>query len=189
MYWIYCIENKINGKKYIGKAKTPRRRWATHISFSKKESKHQKYIHRAIAKYGVDNFWFRCIDFDMSEKEALKQEKYWISFFDTKNSSKGYNLTAGGEGESGYKHTAETKKILSELGKQKIGELNPFYGKIHSEITKNKIRSARIKISAAQVDYLIDSYKNKNISVKILAKELGISESHAYDLIKGKYRR
>lgn len=189
LYWIYCIENKINGKKYIGKATSPKRRWSSHISISNKKSSYQKYIHRALAKYGKDNFWFRCIDFTLSEKEALDQEKYWIEFFKTNDRNIGYNLTTGGEGNSGYKHTSETKKMLSEIAKRRVGKLNPFYGKTHSNLVKNKIRISKSKLSNEQVQYLITSYQNKKVSVKILAKELYISVSHAYDLINGKYKR
>lgn len=37
-------------------------------------------------------------------------------------------------------HSEETKKKLSEIGKTKVGHLNSFFGKHHSEDTKNKIR-------------------------------------------------
>jgi group I intron endonuclease len=143
LYWVYCIENKINGKKYIGKAKTPKRRWESHLSTSKKETSHHKYIHRAIAKYGANNFWFRCIDYELSEESALAQERHWIGFFNTTNSNFGYNLTLGGEGKSGYKHTPESRRKISESAKRRVGTANPFYGKTHSEETKAKIRTAR----------------------------------------------
>lgn len=189
LYWVYCIENKLNGKKYIGKAHLPLRRWASHISVSKKESKYQKYLHRAIAKYGVDNFWFRCIDFELTEGRALSQESYWIKFFDTTNPTKGYNLTLGGEGKSGYKHTEETRKMLSELAQNRVKEANPFFGKSHTDKSKILIKKAKSKLSSADIEYLIYSYKNDKKSVKFLAKELKISVSHAYDLIRGKYPR
>lgn len=46
-----------------------------------------------------------------------------------------------GEGNPFYgkTHSEETKKILSELAKQRTGEKNPFYGKHHTEETKRKI--------------------------------------------------
>ena len=37
-------------------------------------------------------------------------------------------------------HSEETKKKLSEIGKTKVGHLNSFFSKHHSEDTKNKIR-------------------------------------------------
>lgn len=60
IYWVYSIENKSNGKIYIGKATDPEARWRSHISVSKKPSKYQRYIHRAIAKSGVQNFYIWC---------------------------------------------------------------------------------------------------------------------------------
>lgn len=166
----------------------PHRRWASHISVSKKESKYQKYIHKSIAKYGVDNFWFRCIDFELSEDKVLEQERYWIQLFDTTNPVKGYNLTLGGEGKSGYKHTDKTRKILSTLASKRVKERNPFYGKTHSKNARDKMRKSRRKISSESIEYLIQSYKEGKL-VKDLAKEIGISKSHAYDIIKGKYWR
>ena len=46
------------------------------------------------------------------------------------------NFTWGGEGTSGYKHSEEYKKIMSEKNK---GEKNPMFGKHCSEETKEKI--------------------------------------------------
>lgn len=45
---------------------------------------------------------------------------------------------------SGFKrHTTESKKKLSEIGKTKTGEMNSFYGKQHSEETKRKISETK----------------------------------------------
>lgn len=186
IFWVYCLENKINGKKYIGKAVNPKRRLESHISISKKESKYQKYLHKAIAKYGIENFWFRCISFCLSEKEALEQEKEFISLFKTTNPKLGYNLTNGGEGNSGYKHTVETKKKLSELGKKKIGEFNSFHGKTHNDEVKIKLRNARRKITDEQISFIFKS-KNKGISVSEIANKINISKSHIYEILNGKY--
>jgi group I intron endonuclease len=186
IYWIYCLENKINGKKYIGKAVNPKVRLATHISNSKKDSKHTKYIHRAIAKYGIDNFWFRCIGFEFSENEILERERYLINFLDTTNPQNGYNLTLGGEGKSGYKHTVESKKILSDLGSKKVGELNPFYGRIHSDTVKEAIQSARSKITKQVAAEIIDMYCKKLYNIAALSKIYNLSKASISDLIIGR---
>jgi group I intron endonuclease len=60
-----------------------------------------------------------------------------------------WNLTDGGEGCVGYSHSEETKRHLSKtvgatcrkLGSNK-GEKNPFYGKKHSEKTKQKLSAS-----------------------------------------------
>ncbi len=43
----------------------------------------------------------------------------------------------------GLEKATELKKNLSETAKKRIGEKNPFYGKKHSDETKNKISSAK----------------------------------------------
>lgn len=44
---IYCFENKINGKTYIGQAQDIRKRVQQHLN-----SKDTLYFHNAIRKYG-----------------------------------------------------------------------------------------------------------------------------------------
>jgi hypothetical protein len=79
--------------------------------------------------------------FDL-EKEAFDHEKQLISTF-IKNGCKLANLTAGGEGASGYKHTISALNKLAELAKkqkhsperkQRLSEMrsgskHPFWGK------------------------------------------------------------
>jgi len=46
-------------------------------------------------KYGIDNFSFEVIE-ECSLEELNDKEKYWIKYYDSHNSSNGYNLTDGG---------------------------------------------------------------------------------------------
>jgi hypothetical protein len=65
-----------------------------------------------------------------NESEAFVKEIETIQYFGLKNLC---NLTEGGEGSSGYKHTQEAlKKIKTLAGKRNwIGERNPNYGGGH----------------------------------------------------------
>lgn len=93
MAYIYSITNLVNQKQYIGLTRddNPYNRWKRHI----KDSKHNpKYpIHKAINKYGLDNFKFRileeCNDSIVEEREVHYISKY-NSFYE------GYNATLGG---------------------------------------------------------------------------------------------
>lgn len=40
-------------------------------------------------------------------------EKYLISYYNTTDPRYGYNITSGGEGVSGFKHSEESKKKMS----------------------------------------------------------------------------
>jgi group I intron endonuclease len=120
MFYVYSITNKINGKIYIGKATDLQSRWAAHLATAKRPTYEKHYlIHRAIAKYGEDNFSFTEIESLNSEQESLDREMFWIAQYKSNvcryGSNYGYNLTDGGDGSSGYKHTKESKQIMSLL--------------------------------------------------------------------------
>jgi len=59
------ILNLINGKLYIGQSGS-KNRWAEHLYASKNpEYEKHMYIHRAINKYGENNFDFNIIEKDI----------------------------------------------------------------------------------------------------------------------------
>lgn len=87
---IYCIENKINHKKYIG---------LTTRSIEERFSEHCKadtVIGEAIRKYGVDNFICYEVDKAQSKSELSELEVHYIHHFGTLKD--GYNCTIGGDG-------------------------------------------------------------------------------------------
>jgi len=49
------------------------------------------------------------------------------------------NMTNGGDGISGYSHTEETKKLLSE---KTSGKNHTWYGRKHTEESKRKMRES-----------------------------------------------
>lgn len=104
MCGIYKIENLINGKIYIGKSVNIEKRFKTHIndSFNKNKPSYNHLIHRAIRKYGVENFSFDVIE-QCSEDELDQKEVYWIYTYNCcvlDGEDNGYNMTRGGEGGS-----------------------------------------------------------------------------------------
>lgn len=141
---IYKITNKINGKYYIGKTiYTVEWRWKIHVTHSKREDDHLLF-HRAIKKYGVENFVLEVIDTANNENELNEKEKYWIEYYKSYLTENGYNLTKGGEGgalvgealermkksRKGQKHSEKQKShgyaYLKGINK---GEKNAMYGK------------------------------------------------------------
>jgi group I intron endonuclease len=115
MFYVYKIHNLINDKIYVGKSKNVNDRWAQHLMDAK--ASRGSILHRAINKYGADNFVVSIIQELTSEEEAFEQEKFWISYYKTnvyRHGNKfGYNLTDGGDGRSGYVPSEETKSKLS----------------------------------------------------------------------------
>lgn len=92
-FLIYTIENKINGKKYVGSTTQGlKRRWAQHKKDAIKNPVTR--IAKAIKKYGADNFildaHIECDDIE----NMYDWERELISQYDTiKN---GYNSHKGG---------------------------------------------------------------------------------------------
>lgn len=92
---IYCAYNKVNQKRYIGQ--TIQRlceRRANHYT-----SDPNIYFHRALRKYGKDDFEWTVIDTAETREELNEKEKYWIKFYNTLDSSHCYNLLPGGENQ------------------------------------------------------------------------------------------
>ena len=140
---IYKATNKTNGKSYVGQTIfTIVERIKGHIKSSNGQSNY--YFHRAIRKYGEENFDWKVLSECNNMNELNKQEVHYIKEYDTYNS--GYNMTEGGGGTSGYNHTENTGLKMSKTRKGRFtGEENSFYGKKHSEETKKKMRISTLK--------------------------------------------
>lgn len=105
---LYMARNKITDDFYIGVTSIGiNGRRNLHLSESRK-FKNKTYFHRAIRKYGEDNFLWTKIGGFSTYKEGLDAEIYLI-----KNMSPKYNLTIGGGGCVGLKFSEESKKIMS----------------------------------------------------------------------------
>lgn len=144
---IYCIENLINHKKYIGQSRNVEMRWRSHRSELRRNIHGNDYLQKAWNKYGEDNFQFyileECIVDIMNDRE-----RYYIVLYDATNRGCGYNIESGGT----------INKILSDSTKRKIsenhadmsGKNNPMYG---------------VKMSKESIDKTLSNsnYKNRKI--------------------------
>lgn len=143
--YIYKTTNLVNNKIYIGQKKA-------NSFLSNKYLGSGTLFLRAVNSYGKDNFICELVEECNSASELNEREIYWINFYNSTDTSIGYNLTLGGEGIRGYSMSDETKEKISNSLKGKFaGENNPmygskggFYGKHHSKETKEKMRLASL---------------------------------------------
>lgn len=107
IYAVYCI---VSGKWYIGQTirdLDTRKNEHIHDSFDEKDEAYNYKFHRAIRKYGVENFvWFVIEDNilvpyhyengeEVQDKSLLNErEIYWVDYYDS--FKHGYNMTPGG---------------------------------------------------------------------------------------------
>lgn len=113
---IYKATNKINGKAYIGKTeKNLEIRKKQHLN----DYKNSNFaFHRALQKYGEENFDWQILCDVQTIEELNQQEQYYIKLFETFGSN-GYNMTDGGEGQSGWNPFESTRKLWSKQRKGK----------------------------------------------------------------------
>jgi len=115
---IYKATNKINQKSYVGK---------TELSFSQRKSNHlsdtrrgcEFAFHRALRKYGEENFLWEIIEDGIKDKTVLDdKERYYIALYESFG-PKGYNMSEGGEGQKGWIPSDETRAKWSKQRKGK----------------------------------------------------------------------
>lgn len=116
MHYLYKITNTVNGKIYIGQTIDPVERWCHHKSQARVRC--CQVISKAIRKYGSNVFIFEVIAISKNQNDANASETELVKQYDSHNKQMGYNVSLGGNGSSGYRHTEETKKIISMYSKR-----------------------------------------------------------------------
>jgi len=158
---IYKITNLINGRQYIGRD-------------SKNNPNYYgsgPAIKNAIKKYGKENFKKEIIEHCSSLETLIEREEYWLNHYDAANNKKFYNIHNYGKGGTsdisgernpmfGKKHTAETKRKLSEL---KIGKKASLETKIKMSEMRRGSNNPRYKMG-----HLYTGEKNGNFKGYII---------------------
>jgi group I intron endonuclease len=139
---IYMIYHKQNPNKfYIGSAASKGKRkhtsgiyirWLKHLNELKYGTHHSKYLQNIVNKYGIDGLRFKIVEICLPDI-CIQREQYYL---DTLNPV--FNSCKIAGNSSGYKHTLETKKKMSD---QRIGKKR----KPMSLETKKKISNSAKK--------------------------------------------
>lgn len=144
MKYIYKMENKINGKKYIGQTNNFRLRMNGHKSdaFNKNSTAYNYPLSCAIRKYGWDNFNNAIIE-EIPDDESFEivdeREKYFIQYYDSLSNKSGYNITIGGQGCPRQKLSYEERIKKSKLFT--ADEIKDIQQLLKQQIEKSKIRT------------------------------------------------
>lgn len=173
---IYCIENIITNKKYIGQSKNIGNRWYRHKYELNHGTHDNDYLQKAWNKYDEINFKFYILEYCKPEK-LNEKEIYYIKLYNTINRDYGYNLKSGGQ-DNGVKVTEYVKNKISiglkksysnnkdfkekrrndalnqwanpEIKAKILGKNNGMYGKHHTEDTRRKISEKRTGIPSTK---------------------------------------
>jgi group I intron endonuclease len=129
---IYCIQNMINNKRYIGKTEDSfKERWKEHKRTLKNGSHFSEHLHNSWKKYGSENFIFQIVEYVNDLDILSEREGYWIEYYESWKRDKGYNLERFVEGRQ--IKSEETRKKISIANS---GENHVFFGKKRPEHSK-----------------------------------------------------
>jgi group I intron endonuclease len=192
---IYCIENLINHKRYIGQSSNSNYN-------SNEEFQKSKYwgsgrlIAYSIKKYGLENHkkWIIIKNIPYTIKgfnELNRYEILWIKKLNTKIPN-GYNLADGGGGAKGIHkdHNGEKNPMFGVhrygkanpmFGVHRYGKANPMFG-VHRYGKANpmfgKDRSGEKSGCNKLIKEQVIEIRNSNLTVVELSKKFNITEGH-----------
>lgn len=192
---IYKITNKINGHIYIGQTNDIERRFSDHIT----GTGDNKYslVHKAIEKYGADNFDFKVLGWFENYNE---KERYYIDLYRCK-APYGYNIQDGGNDPPHYSGEDNSFAKISEETARKVQEQAQNWliprptivheNKITFDIFRHindgtswhrddlsyPLRPGEKEINEWKADKVIDLLKNTTLSQKEIAKQVGWARS------------
>lgn len=158
---IYCAYNKSNQKRYIGQT--------VQLLCERRSAHYTKdpdiYFHRALRKYPIENWEWSEIDSANSKQELDEKEKYWISYYDTTNPLKGYNILNGGSCE----------RPTQEQIRYARNQFVQFYG-----VNKPELRQIK-NIRCVETQQIFKSAAEAS-------RQLGIHHGHITEAANGKLR-
>ncbi len=167
---IYCIENKVNGKKYIGSSDNIEDRWIHHRSKLKTKSHSNNHLQRAYNKHGIENFLYYILEECYWENLEVKED-YYIDFYKTIEEDFGYNKKwAFGRKKNG---TERVNRPMLDSVKEKISL--KMKGKLKSEEWKEKVRKPKSEEWKSKIG---ESHIFKKLNVKKSSEYIGVYKNN-----------
>ena len=130
MIGIYKIENKINGKVYIGQSIAIKTRWQQH-KYEAQTGESQAPLYLALRKYGIENFSFEVLE-ECPQELLNEKEIFWIAHYKSNDRDFGYNVLAGGQ-NGGVLYPNEWFYELWDAGFT-VGEIQKELGVSHGTV-------------------------------------------------------
>lgn len=85
------------------------------------------------------------IEDNLTEEESLEREIYYIDLYKEEFGFELTNITQGGEGVRGLRHSKATKEKLAKVMREvRVGENAPMFGKTQSKEARKKMSLAKI---------------------------------------------
>lgn len=173
---IYKIENKINGKVYVGKTVNFRKRYVSYKAsyYNRTERQINSYLMNSIDKYKPENFTFSILE-SCSIDDLAEKELFWMVELESTNLEKGYNLRM--DSSTGMvTHDSTREKISNRLkkeysdGTRSAEAIGVFFSEMwKDEELKDQMRQ---QVSESRRSFFIQSTKDG----KVIAVWNGINQ-------------
>ncbi len=129
----YLLTSNVTGKQYVGiTIRSLAARWKRHCQDARAGS--STALHRAIRKHGETSFEVREVA-NFCDLLAAKDGEVKLIAQHQTLAPHGYNLTRGGDGAWGYRHSEETKALLARMKT----ENNWMKGRRHTPETRARM--------------------------------------------------
>lgn len=119
-----------SGKIYIGQTQCLYKRFQDY-----RKPKANEYLMKAILKYELENISVEILEKGVLLEMLNEREQFYLDTLQPFGDN-GYNICKEAGTTRGRKRPQSECDVISEYAKLRIGELNPFYGRKHSEETK-----------------------------------------------------
>lgn len=138
-FYVYKIINTKNDKVYVGQTtETLDIRFKRHISKAQLKNPTTK-IHRAIKKYGSDNFSIDLLEECTSQEQLTEREYFWMCELDSVSNGYNINNTAAKCGGDTLQNHPKLKEIGLKISKSVTGGNNHRAVKVKAiDVTENK---------------------------------------------------
>lgn len=172
---VYCIENTVNKKQYIGSSKNVYKRRNRHFSELKNNKHKNVKLQNSYNKYGKDNFIFIILELIEDESLLIKTEQFYID-----QNKPWFNINLIANSSLGVKRSEETKEKVRQAN---LGLKHPDWrnkikseaqgGKNHWTQKKEFSEDSKIKMSNSQKKLYENGYKSP-VSKKIIQYDLNM---------------
>ena len=191
-----------SGKIYIGQTQCLYKRFQDY-----RKPKANEYLMKAILKYGLENISVEILERGILLENLDEREQFYLDTLQPFNDN-GYNICREASTTRGRKRPIEEIKGVTAYMTGRFGELNHFYGRKHTEESKQKQREAKrdkilseehinlfcgagqesVKKKVNQVDKTTLELIKTWDFIRLAANTLLIHESSITNACKGKYK-
>lgn len=187
---VYCLKNRVNGKRYVGSSRRIGTRIKAHISALNNGTHCNRHLQRAWDRYGPASFTVLVLEI-CNSNECLAIEQQWIDRYDSANQDVGYNLYPFATGPKSVRRPthvggavarANAARIVSAATRQKMGVAKRGVPTGRCEIG---ILNPNAKLTPSGVRMIRTLFSN-GLSIAEISRRVGVGWTAVSDVVRNR---